>query len=669
MIGQTNKNKGKSFAACLLLFMLLVVMLALTLTSCDFFTSEIYLNNLHMDITLNEDGSIFITESSEAYFTPQDSNWWNYYRIIDDERARKIGIVTDEFYVDGRKVAFAPEPLNLDEHDSRYWKSLYSDEPIGYSNYDYKKGLEIGAILPEFSSGLHSFKYSYSINDYLTSISDAAEFYYQYLSEINSMDVKELTVTLHFPQAETELSNDTGWLHVSKDAVGAWELSADMTTVEIIVDDISAGEYVESRMLLNKDHYHNYAFTDMNKSSEDVIREEKKQQDKYEKEQKLRRFFMILEYVLAVGAIATGIAMIFVFKKQNRPLELSVAPIYYRDIPDGYTGGEVSPLYFYYSHENYIDESISATMLELVRKQYITIVPEEKAKSARITVLKRDENDEIPTHQKFVIEMLLMVKPLGESFTMKEFEKFGKKNPEKMMNWVEKYRDAILNKSKRDGAYRKKNAVLEKVKKFTAGFVFAGVAVIFLSALANISFLGQGMTFFGLGLILGGFIPYIFLRKMKAPLTQAGQRDYNMLHALAKYMQEFSMMNEQEIPELVMWEDYMIFATAMGIADKVAKQLEIAYPEFKNMSTGAFDVDRFFILYFFSPSFRVMTGLNFVGNIAGIMRSVNIAHKALRAGQIASRLGSISGGGGGRGGSGFHGGGGGFHGGGFGGRR
>ena len=122
-------------------------------------------------------------------------------------------------------------------------------------------------------------------------------------------------------------------------------------------------------------------------------------------------------------------------------------------------------------------------------------------------------------------------------------------------------------------------------------------------------------------------------------------------------------MDEHEIPELTLWEDYMIFATAMGIADKVAEQLEIAYPEFKDFSMRGFDADRFLVLYFFSRSFRGLTGLNFVGNIANIVRSVDFASKAAKAVRMAGKIGGSFGGGS------FHGGGGGFHGGGFGGRR
>ena len=657
-------HRGKSIAACLILFILLLTVLLVTLTGCNLFGSEIYLEHFDVDMTLGADGSLTVTEECEAYFTPQDSDWYNFYRIIDGVTDDvSIKFATNAFYVDGRLVSFASDPIDVESKSADYWRAEYRNKTEGYFNVN-SQGIEVGALMPSFSSGTHTFKYTYVIENYMTGIADAAVFYHKYVSEINTMDVKSLKVTLHFPQAEPDLR---AWLHTSASAEGVWKVSDDGLSMTVLAEGISAGEYVESRVLLDKSHY-TLAKVEPG-SSVDVEREEQAWYDAYERERKLRLAVTILDYVLAVLMVAVGILMTIRFKRQNRPMPLPDAPIYYRDIPEGYTGGEVSPLYFYYSSENYIDESISASMLELVRKGYITIMPDEKAKSAKITVLKQDENDEIPTHQKYVIEMLLMVKPLGTSFTMKEFESCGKHHPEQMMRAVEKYKAAILNKSKRDGCYQKRNPILDKVTKYSSACVFAGVAVILLTGFATF-LLGQGMTFFGIGLILSGVIPYLFLRKAKAPLTLDGQREYDKLHALAKYMQEFSMMKDHEIPELALWEDYMIFATAMGIADKVAKQLEIAYPEFKAMNASRFDAGGLLILYFFSPSFRMLSGLNFVGNMASVMRSVNMAQKALRAANLASKIGGIVGGASGRGGgSSFHGGGGGFSGGGFGGRR
>ena len=46
------------------------------------------------------------------------------------------------------------------------------------------------------------------------------------------------------------------------------------------------------------------------------------------------------------------------------------------------------------------------------------------------------------------------------------------------------------------------------------------------------------------------------------------------------------MIDKREVPELIIWEKYLVYATAFGIADKVIKQLKIVYPNFDEITQG-----------------------------------------------------------------------------------
>ena len=67
-------------------------------------------------------------------------------------------------------------------------------------------------------------------------------------------------------------------------------------------------------------------------------------------------------------------------------------------------------------------------------------------------------------------------------------------------------------------------------------------------------------------------------------LTQKGIDRQTEWKGLKTFMEEFSMLDKREVPELVIWEKYLVYATAMGVADKVIKQLKIVYPNFDKMS-------------------------------------------------------------------------------------
>ena len=39
------------------------------------------------------------------------------------------------------------------------------------------------------------------------------------------------------------------------------------------------------------------------------------------------------------------------------------------------------------------------------------------------------------------------------------------------------------------------------------------------------------------------------------------------------------MIKDKEVPELVLWEKYLVYATVFGISERVLKQLKIVYPQ------------------------------------------------------------------------------------------
>ena len=59
---------------------------------------------------------------------------------------------------------------------------------------------------------------------------------------------------------------------------------------------------------------------------------------------------------------------------------------------------------------------------------------------------------------------------------------------------------------------------------------------------------------------------------------------------LKKYLDEFSLISERSIDEVVIWKEYMVYATLFGTADKVIKQFEKVYPdripEFESYNTN-----------------------------------------------------------------------------------
>ena len=62
-------------------------------------------------------------------------------------------------------------------------------------------------------------------------------------------------------------------------------------------------------------------------------------------------------------------------------------------------------------------------------------------------------------------------------------------------------------------------------------------------------------------------------------LTQQGLRRLDEILGLKRFLLDFSLIHERGINETVIWQDYMIYAMLLGIADKVAPQIRKLYPD------------------------------------------------------------------------------------------
>ena len=62
-------------------------------------------------------------------------------------------------------------------------------------------------------------------------------------------------------------------------------------------------------------------------------------------------------------------------------------------------------------------------------------------------------------------------------------------------------------------------------------------------------------------------------------LTQYGEDERAKWYGLYKFLDSETLINEKEVHDLVIWEKYLIYATAFGISEKVIKAIKLHAPE------------------------------------------------------------------------------------------
>lgn len=61
-------------------------------------------------------------------------------------------------------------------------------------------------------------------------------------------------------------------------------------------------------------------------------------------------------------------------------------------------------------------------------------------------------------------------------------------------------------------------------------------------------------------------------------LTPRGQQQRNELLGLKRYLLDFSLLAERDVKETFLWQEYMVYATLLGVAKQVMEQLRRLYP-------------------------------------------------------------------------------------------
>jgi len=64
--------------------------------------------------------------------------------------------------------------------------------------------------------------------------------------------------------------------------------------------------------------------------------------------------------------------------------------------------------------------------------------------------------------------------------------------------------------------------------------------------------------------------------------TQKGAEDYKKWKALEKFLKDFGRFSDKEVQEVILWEKYLVYATLFGCADKVINVMKVKIPDIPN---------------------------------------------------------------------------------------
>ena len=578
-------------------------------------------------------GKVVVTErlTFDIHAASQNNLFWELWRDL------------PESYIDGVKVDYQVNSVKqilddgteviYDESPKLYWNdSDYINTARGYgpgkwyhSEGPYNESARNYECVFFYVDGLYrekvTFEIEYEMNNAALRYGDCSELYLSLYSEETIKHLESYKAQILIPNedmpstgnydAYTYGTNSNRFPFTESDTKN---FGYHTFSFELDEEDLKFrpyNEYIEFSLIsygADKHKFTDYATRNYyyNDDVLDELRQEQAEFDAIPEDYKKTKIIILL--ICSAGAILIIIYDIKKDKKMRKEhifYEPTMQIKYFRDIPSNLDPVFASNLVFCKKKERKNDsDGYSSIMLSLVRKGYIelTRIDEQKdwtSNNVKIIVKHQptpimndllesqtieSEKPETLTPTEELYFNLIIRHSHGNEISVKDFQAKVSIDYENTNTFVKNIENSVVNIGVSQGYFQK--ADYEQPKRQTKSLSTAhGILGVILITLVNLILYQTHLDLaFGAFFILG--IAFIFsslylrrLSKKYVLLTQFGEDEYAKWKGLYDFLNSETLMKERTVIELPIWEQYLVYATAFGISEKVITALKIRCPD------------------------------------------------------------------------------------------
>lgn len=363
-------------------------------------------------------------------------------------------------------------------------------------------------------------------------------------------------------------------------------------------DKVDKYEYNSFKSYLDNatNNYHDYEYAE--KIVDNVFSLELQEQMKKELlvvKNKIKHYEWKREVLLIIISLITlGVTLLIyrVFLYFHKKKIVNVDPLYYREIPS-----KLSPECVGLLTDSTINgDEITAAILDLIRRNIITY---EKKDNGSYNLIYNNTAGEVNSNDRLLAKLIFRNKYEINSKKIKkikydDFEKW-KKQSLKYLESKEFIQHYDLDNDKINGAWLEAGIgfffippltlispililiyLIKKYKSkvFIKFFIYINFILMILSLCVN-HFVHWSILICIISVIVINKIIKKFPTKLKIKKTVKGNIERNKWLGLKNFLIDFSKIDIREIPEVSLWEDYLIYATAFGIGKEVLAAMKI----------------------------------------------------------------------------------------------
>ena len=517
---------------------------------------------------------------------------------------------------------------------------------VDSSNYEVSVSDELYRIklYSKNHNNRRTFKFVYKLPEAITVYDDVAQFNRKMVGKEWQQGINYITAKVIIP---VSASYDNSNILVFGHGPLTGEVDKEGNTVIYRLNNYYPGDFLEAHILMEPE-----IFSEYNKSK--IVHKDMKQklldmeakfadEANAERDRAIRQQEMINKVFEKPGLIFGVLSSIWgalmyyihvIFKRKNK-VKNSVGK-YLRELPDNSSPALVGG----FMTNSINDNEILATIVDLVRRKVLTL--ENSDKNSIIILTGSTEN--LSAQEKAIVDIYINDFGDGKSLDLKSFG-FFQKVPMSVARKFEKWRALIQSEMNR------KNLTYQGLGCLGVIF-FAFFPMIFTFAGLVIGMITGNKMF--LLIVVMGIILFVSGAKARYPRKELAEAK-DKWQAFKNFLSDYSQLEEAKITSVHLWEQYFVYAVALGVSDKVVK----AYK--KALDMGVINDVQGVNSLAYSPIFNPMFSRSF-SNLNGMVSRTNSGASSAIA---SSRRSSSSGGGGGfssrsSGGGGSRGGGGGF---------
>jgi uncharacterized membrane protein len=551
------------------IFILSIFLLLAFMISNVSYAGEQEWNSLEYNVILNMDGSADIVETWDVDISETNTLFKDFDMSDSSYSIDKVKVYQ---VVDGIEI-----PLEqIYEEQYHVDSGCYYGLQISSSKFEIAWNVGL-----DNSSATRTYRIYYTVENAVKIYSDCTEFYWQFLSSDNTMTGKNISALITIPDGVTDIEKLHIWSH--GDLSGYMEKLSN-TQVKYTLDRLYANSMVEVRVVTEDNIYEESNNLYQYSKLSSILEEEQQWADEANAQRTKARFLFVAGVVVVATIFIFYLIKIIKYVRAGKELKEQkyISNIqYFRDIPDEKNATPARAAYMYYfldsssGFRNNSAKIFSATILQLTLKKYISLEPIDK-KNVKINILEKTDRLEPLNGDESAIYSLIvrLSNKTTNSLETNELERYAKKEYDEFY---------ALNKRVCDSAesYQLSRNIIDKErqkihKKWrNKGTAYITAILIFIFVLPPL-----------IPILLPIFIEFILgavfcLKNAKtiSVLTEEGFEEVNEWKGLKKYMEEFSLLKDKEVPDLILWEKYLVYATTFGISKKVIDQLVKVYPQ------------------------------------------------------------------------------------------